>query len=302
MRKVRVLINPKSGIGTGSGAVLKAIREAWDTPENDLTFQFSLSAEDGITKPCRAVSEGVHTVLVAGGDGMINTIGSVLVGTDVELGVIPAGSGNGFARHFNLSLDPAKAAAALTDARPAKIDVGRMNNQPFFVTCSMAWDAALVRTFEKFPIRGPMPYILAGVYELFEYTPQPFEVEIDGAPLELEDAPMVFTAANLTQFGNNARIAPNAEASDGHLELVYIYKRDVPKAIANFHRFFDGTLNRLPEVYSRSFKTLQVTRSTAGPVQVDGELVNAPAKIRITVKPDDLTVLVPPQPAEDADA
>jgi len=294
MRKVRVLINPNSGLGGSIAAMLDAIRNIWDCDGNEVTFQFSNSAEDGIAKTRRAVDEGIHTLLAAGGDGMINTVGSVLVGTDVELGVLPAGSGNGFARHFNLPLDPAKAAAALIKARPRKIDVGLMNGHPFFVTCSMAWDAAIVRTFEKFPIRGTLPYILAGVYELFDYSPQTFQVEIDGVPLPMKEPPLVFTAANLTQFGSNTLIAPQAKADDGLLELVYIPNRDVPKLIANVHRFFDGSVNQLSEVISRSFKTMQVTRERPDPVQLDGELVQVPAVVNLEVLPGGLTVLVPP--------
>ena len=66
----------------------------------------------------RAIDRGTDTVLVVGGDGMVNTIGSELVNTDVRLGVVPAGSGNGFARHFKIPLHPIAAAQALLTATP----------------------------------------------------------------------------------------------------------------------------------------------------------------------------------------
>lgn len=161
VRKVRVLINPRSGGWWSSQAIQKAFDEHWESGDVDLTYQFSRSVEDGQRKARRAVEEGTDTVLVVGGDGMVHTIGSVLVGTSTALGVVPVGSGNGFARHFDIPLDPENAVRALRRARRQSIDVGLANGRHFFVTCSLAWDAALVRSFEKFPMRGSLPYGLA---------------------------------------------------------------------------------------------------------------------------------------------
>jgi diacylglycerol kinase family enzyme len=143
MKQVLVLINPKSGV-SGPYRYIAAIEKVWDTPEHDVFFQFSQSAQDGADKARRAIDRGADTVLVVGGDGMVNTIGSVLVNTPVRLGVLPAGSGNGFARHFKIPLHPTEAAEALYNGCTTSIDVGRVNDRLFFVTCSMAWDGALV--------------------------------------------------------------------------------------------------------------------------------------------------------------
>ncbi|AKJ64136.1 diacylglycerol/lipid kinase family protein [Kiritimatiella glycovorans] len=291
MERVRVFVNPRSGFGFSPSA-LKAISETWEDEQTELTFQYSHSAEDGSRKARRAVEEGIDTILVMGGDGMINSIGGALLDTEATLGVIPAGSGNGFARHFNIPLPAEQAARALRKAKRRRIDVGLAAGRPFFVTCSMAWDAAIVRTFEKFPFRGPLPYVFAGVYELFDYHPQPLEVELDGDRMHL-DPPLVFTVANLTQYGNNACIAPHAQADDGRLEMVYMPNRDAPRFFTNLHRLFDRTLDTLPGVLTRSFRHMCVRRENADPLQMDGELVDAPRSVEVEVRPGALTVLVP---------
>ena len=74
----------------------------------------------------------------------------------------------------------------------------------------MAWDAALVRSFDKSPVRGILPYVFAAAYELIEYKPQTFRVEIDHKEQETYTEPMVCTVANLTQYGGGAIIAPQA--------------------------------------------------------------------------------------------
>ncbi len=292
-KKVRILINPNSGVGSTLDQVRDALLEHWDRPGANLSIQFSKSKEDGQAKARQSIEDGVKILLVMGGDGMINTIGTVLIGTDVALGVIPTGSGNGFARHFDIPLDIKKATISLAKARIQPIDVGYANDQPFFVTCSLAWDAALVDAFEKSPVRGVLPYIFAGVYQFFDYTPQPFIFLLDEQDeLHIPD-PMLCTIANLTQYGGGAQIAPGAKSDDGKLQLVIIRRKNFAKVISMVGKVFDGTCDRLREIETRSFQTLVVRREKEGPMQLDGELLSAPAEVHIRVKPRALNVLVP---------
>ncbi|MBU0679347.1 MAG: diacylglycerol kinase family lipid kinase [Verrucomicrobia bacterium] len=293
LRRVRVLINPKSGTWWSSGEMQQILGRVWDRDGIHLSYQFSNSVEDGQRKTQRAIDDHIDTLLVVGGDGMVNTIGSILLGSDVSLGVIPAGSGNGFARHFGIPLTPAKAAEALFDAEPKAIDVGTANGRPFFVTCSMAWDAAMVRTYEKSPIRGILPYVFAGVQEYIEYRPQPFRISLDGGdPMDFP-SPVIFTVANLTQYGGGAQIAPTACPDDGMLELVVVSQPDALRMIVNASRLFDGTIDKVKAVKSWRFKELDVKRKMPAPIQFDGEVIDADKNVSVRVLPKALTVLVP---------
>lgn len=271
----------------------REIDRYWDVPGIDLSYQFCQSVADSGEKVKRAVDACIDTILVAGGDGTISSVGRALVGTDVELGVVPTGSGNGFARHFGIPLSPPKAVAAMAKAKTMRIDVGVVNNTPFLVTCSMAWDASIARSFAALPVRGVLPYVFAGVQEFLGYKPQPVDIRFDsGEELHVED-PFVFTIANLTQYGGGALIAPHARPDDGSLELVVALRQDAPKLVANVGRLFNGTLDQLPEVVFRSFERMTVRREHAAPIQIDGELVDAPAEIEVRVVPGALNVLVP---------
>ncbi len=292
-RQVRVLVNPKSGLGFSFDSFWKTVEEHFGRAGADVTYQFSHDVADGKRKAERAVRERVDTLLVAGGDGMVNSIGAVLAGTPVALGVIPTGSGNGFARHFGIPLDLASAVQVLACARRQSIDVGTANGRPFFVTCSMAWDAAIVRGFEAFPFRGIVPYIFAAASELIGYTPQPLELRLDGGSVELLSDPVIFTVANLTQYGGGAQIAPQARANDGRMEMVAVRHADLPLLLMNIARLFNGTLHRLPQVVTRPFRTLDVHRRDAGPIQMDGELVPAGTDIEFRLLSQALSVLVP---------
>jgi diacylglycerol kinase family enzyme len=292
-RKVRVLVNRRSGTRWSFDAVQRAFDQHWESPGTSLTYQFCLSRNDGVEKAKMAVEDGVDLLIVVGGDGTVNTVGSVLVGTPLTLGVVPVGSGNGFARHFGIPLYPAAAVQALSRAQTAAIDVGLINRRPFLVTCSMAWDASLVRTFEKSPVRGILPYVFAAVYEFLDYRPQALTVELDsGEKISMPD-PLVATVANLTQYGGGAVIAPQAKPDDGFLELVLVRRDDIPLLLGNIPRLLNGSVADIPEFVFRRFRSLVAHRATAAPIQVDGELLEAPADVRIDVLHAALRILVP---------
>ena len=293
LRRVRVLVNPKSGLGFSFDSFWGIVEEQFGPFGADVSYQFSRDVADGRRKAESAVRDGVDALIVVGGDGMVNSIGSALVGTPVALGVVPTGSGNGFARHFGIPLDLPGAVRALARSRRRAIDVGAANGRPFFVTCSLAWDAAIVRGFEAFPFRGIVPYVFAAASELIAYEPQPFEVALDGEPAQVFADPVIFTLANLTQYGGGAQIAPQARSDDGQMEMVVVLRQDLPLVLVNVARLFNGTLDRLPQVLTRRFRTLTVRRRRATPIQLDGELVEAGAEVEIRLLPQTLSVLVP---------
>ncbi len=296
-QNIRIMINPKSGLGVSMRILMQTFNDVWDCDGREITYQLTKSAEDGRIKARRAIEEGVETLIVVGGDGVINSIGAELLDAPINLGVIPTGSGNGFARHFGINLNPGKAIQQLLQAKPESIDVGMANGRPFFVTCSMAWDAALVKTFEKSPVRGILPYVFAAAYELFDYKSERFRVSIDQAPEKVYDHPMLFTVANLTQFGGGARIAPKAKADDGYLWLTAAFREDVPRLIPSLYKLFDGSIGDVPEINITPLHEMRVRRETGQPIQLDGELVESPPEVHIQLRPKALRVLVPP-PAE----
>ena len=292
-RRVLVLVNPKSGLPRSFTLIRRALDEYWDVEGVELYYQFSQSKQDSIDKTHWAVDRGADTILVVGGDGTISTVGRALIDTDVALGAIPSGSGNGFARHFGLSLSPDIAIKALASAAAAPIDVGVVNGLPFLVPCSLAWDASLVKSFDKLPVRGILPYVFAGVQEFLQYRPQAMTVTVDESEEISFPDPVLFTVANLTEYGGGAKIAPHAVHDDGKLELIAARHQDVPLLIVNAARFFDGTIQKIPNLLLRSFSKLSVKRKEGTPIQVDGELVDAPPEVTVEARAKALRVLVP---------
>ena len=291
-RLVHVLINPESGPRNESLEVQQAIQQYWDTRRIDVIYQFTKNKNDSRDKVLKAAEQGADTILVAGGDGMLNSLIDVSLDCKIALGVIPTGSGNGFARHFNIPLDLADAARVLRNADQMQIDVGFANGRPFVVTCSLASETSVVEKFESLPIRGILPYVLSATYSAFEYEPQAVQITLDQETLAFEE-PMVLTIANLSQFGGGAVIAPNASPSDGKVELVVVERCNLPGLLLNLPKLFAGEINELPEVHCRSCHSMKLLRNKTSPIQIDGELIDADQEVAIEVQQKALTVLVP---------
>lgn len=289
---VLVLSNPKSGFGRAARGLQEAVRAHW-SDRGELQFHVSQSREDSDEQIRKAIDAGVSAVLVSGGDGMINSVGAALLGSDVPLGVLPAGSGNGFARHFGIPLSVDGAAAALAAGTVSDMDVGRVNGTPFFVTCGLGWDAGLVDTYEAQTRRGVLGYVVAGLRTFKRFEVQPFEVDCDeGKSLQIA-APFLFTAANLNQYGGGARIAPQADALDHQLDIVWVERPHALGVCLQSIRLFTGSFDRIGRVQTLQTTGLSIRRSRPGPLQIDGERLPRVADIRIELAKERLNILLP---------
>ena len=297
VRKLRILYNRRSGPGRSRfETVRRAVSRAWRGTA-DRAWYFPADREESDAMVDAAVAEGADCLLVCGGDGTASSVGRRLIGTSVALGVVPLGSGNGLARHFGIPLDPAKAVAALAAGGPRRMDVGVAGGVPFLVSASVAWDAALVRAYDAIPFRGAASYALAGFWSFFGYRAQPLEAVLDGTETLRFDKPLLFTVGNLAGWGGGALIDADASAEDGRLELIAGERRDAPRMLAALRRVFSKGGKALPHVLHRTFRSLEVSRPAAAPVQLDGELEDLPARFEISVRPSALGVLVPPAPS-----
>ena len=293
VRKLRILYNRRSGPGHSRlDAVQQAVARAWGDVA-DRAWYFPADAAESDRMVDAALADGADCLLVCGGDGTVSSVGRRLAGTGVAMGVVPLGSGNGLARHFGQSLDPAESVEQLAAGAPCDIDVGVAGGVPFLVSASVAWDAALVEAYDAIPFRGVASYALAGAWAWFDYKPQPVEATLDGGETIRLEKPFLFSVGNLSGWGGGALIDADASAEDGRLELIAAERRDAPAMLAALPRVFQEGGKALPGVTHRSFRSMAVARPAAAPVQLDGELVNLPACFDVTVRPGALRLLVP---------
>ncbi|MBX2954196.1 MAG: diacylglycerol kinase [Leadbetterella sp.] len=257
------ILNPVAG-GGGKRLSKKHIRSSWQ--DHHVIILDELEGRNDYIKYLMGL--GVRDFVVAGGDGTVNEVAAVLMNTSARMGIIPSGSGNGLARDLGLPLDSEKAMEVIRQKKVRTIDVGLLNDRPFFCTAGIGFDALCAFDFAtKKHSRGLWNYVKIIFGNYFSY--KPVSVVVDGK----RSSYFSITFANAGQFGNNAYIAPDARPDDGWLDCAMIlphprYRfaelgwRLVRKTLGNFHYF------RTSRFKSGSFMDISDRR-----VHIDGESV-----------------------------
>ena len=168
----------------------------------------------------RFVDRGCSRVIVCGGDGTINEAAGPLIGTDVALGLVPSGSGDGLARGLGL-WQPAEAAIDRAIREPAfPIDVGYLGERHFLNIAGVGFDAAVADVFNRRSKRGHAGYLRDSLLGVWSYRSRSYVVEVEGERL---DGPRFVVAfANCREYGNGLVLVPNADPTDGLLDMVMV--------------------------------------------------------------------------------
>lgn len=168
----------------------------------------------------QAVSSGFDIVVAVGGDGTVNEVAQGLIGTSATMGILPMGSGNGLARELCISMDILKSVRTLVEGNRQQIDVCQINSQQFLCTSGIGFDAQVADKMSKATSRGFWRYIQLTIQESLAFKPFKIKMKVDG--VLIEKPVFLVTFANASQFGNNARIAPNASMTDGLIDVVVV--------------------------------------------------------------------------------
>lgn len=244
---------------------------------------------DGLIE--EATRGGFDVVYAVGGDGTVHETAKRLIGSELALGVLPIGSGNGFARHVGLPIEPAASLAACSSGRVSTIDTAVVNDQPFLGVMGVGFDAMVAERFASSNVRGLETYVREGLRAFTAFRAEEYEVTVDGETLRR--AASVVAVANSGQYGNDARIAPLASLQDGLLDVVIIADTKLIDAAFLLARLFNGTLHRASGVTTVQTTEVVIRRRSAGPAHLDGEPCILGEELHVRVNPSSLRVLVP---------
>lgn len=294
LRTVALVVNPSSGRGRALELlpqVAGRLRDAGLGVEILLSRTFEEAA--GMTRD--AATSDVDVLAVMGGDGMmhlgLNACARAGDGEGVTLGVIPAGTGNDFARGIGLDPADAVAAAAVIGAGSRRLlDLAQVNDRFVGAVVATGFDALVNRRANAMPWpRGSLRYPLATLAELRVFAPLSYQLVLDGRPRELDA--MLIAVGNTASYGGGMRICPDADAEDGLLEVTIVHPVSRAKLVQLLPRMYSGRFVRDPCV--EQLRVREVTVSGAGLVGFgDGELLGA-APLTVACAPAVLPVMVP---------
>jgi diacylglycerol kinase (ATP) len=231
-----------------------------------------------------AANKGFELVVAVGGDGTVNEVARGLIGSQIPLGIIPMGSGNGLAHDLGISMNIKKSSRLLVEGKIKQIDVCRLNSQRFLCTSGIGIDAMVADKMVKFSTRGFLRYIQLTIRESIAF--RPFKIKMKVNDILIEKPVLLVTFANARQFGNNAFIAPFASISDGLIDVVLV--KPFPKIWLPVFGIglFLGIIPKLPFVEYHKTKQVELQFADTPFFHFDGEpgKLEIPAKISVDVE------------------
>lgn len=288
--KVRIvfIVNPISGVGKQKGVEQK-INDLLDISKFDhkIIYTQKDKRSDIIVKE---QLDNFDVFVAIGGDGTINETAKYLINTDKVLGIIPAGSGNGFARHFNISIDIERSIKILNEYHLETIDTASINEHSFVAFAGTGFDAHVALLFSRGKKRGLWNYIKYTAKAFFTYKAEEYSIEIDN--VHFKKKAFILVVANTNQYGNNAYIAPTAIANDGQLDICYIQKPSIFRSILFVYRLFNKQLTRSSYFETIKGKHVKITRINT-PINLDGEPLFIEENIEIKINPLSLSLITP---------
>jgi diacylglycerol kinase (ATP) len=232
-----------------------------------------------------------HNVFVAaGGDGTVHTVATELVGSDKILGVLPLGSGNGFAKEFGFRMNIPALLSNISKGESMDIDIIDINNSMCLNVAGIGLDSFVAHSFNELKLRGFIPYVWLTLKTFLQLRPFHVTIKSEGKVLVSEKL-FVLTIANTRQFGNNAFIAPEAKPNDGMMDVVMI--KPFPKVFGALFvmRLFTKRINK--SKYVSHFKTdKEITIETEeSRFHVDGEPLDIKGNAVVKIRKETLKVL-----------
>ena len=141
-RQIALVVNPKSGKGSEPREVAKRFAA------QGLPVEL-FEAADPVEAAKQARAAGARTVVAAGGDGTVSAVASVLAGSDVALGIVPAGTLNHLAKELRIPTDQDAAIRVIAAGRLACVDVAEVNGRVFVNNSSLGLYPAMVTSRKK---------------------------------------------------------------------------------------------------------------------------------------------------------
>lgn len=289
-RHIMLIINPISGTGSKRG-LTEFATNFLSKIGYDIDVVYTTGRGDATRLAKKAIEQNYHAVLAAGGDGTINETAAALCDSNVALGIIPAGSGNGLARHLNIPIDPIQSLNVIAENNIIDCDYCSVNERPFFCTFGVGFDATVSEKFAKQNKRGKFMYVKSAISEFLNYTPQEYTISANGKTFT--EKAFIVACCNASQYGNNAYIAPRASITDGLIDVTIVHSGTPLDTAMVGVDLFTGYLDRNTLIHTFRTPSVVITRTNEGPAHLDGEPLIMPDTISIECHHKGLKIFIP---------
>jgi YegS/Rv2252/BmrU family lipid kinase len=255
----------------------------------------------------RSLCGTAERLILVGGDGTVNEVVNGLMTarregrTPPAFGVIPATTGNDFARSIGMPLKMDAALKALVTAAPGPLDVGRVDYEAdgrpahryFALACHLGLAAEVGERANRGSKRGggTLPYLSILLRMVFRYRGCLLTATSGGETVW--DGPcLAGVIANGESLGGGMKMAPGARWDNGRLEFIGFGDFPLHRRLLYLPRIYPGTHVRIPGVLQEPVTELHLESDRPTLLNTDGETIGLlPARVKLV--PASLTVLIP---------
>ncbi|HZK57737.1 MAG TPA: diacylglycerol kinase family protein [Clostridia bacterium] len=266
------IVNPTAGKGRAKKTIpiIKKIME-----DNKCNYQIKVTekAGDGQLFAEKAKIGDYSVIVSVGGDGTLHEIVNGMAGGAQKLGIVPAGTGNDFARSIDMPFNTEDAIENLIWGKATSIDLGRLNGEYFINFCSVGLDALIAEEANRIKkyFSSTYSYIIGVVKALGKFKSIKAELVIDNKKYDEEI--MLVAVCNGAYYGGGMNIAPQAKVFDGQFDICVVRKMSKLKLLFLFPTIFKGEHIKYDEVKIYRGKNVQVFSREDMHVNADGDIV-----------------------------
>jgi diacylglycerol kinase (ATP) len=289
--RIIILVNPAARHGRARRLVKPAL-EAFRRQGVEFEVRESLNAQNLTELARQAREEKPDLIVSAGGDGTHHYVINELYGSEIPLGLLPAGRGNDLSTGVGIPTDPRAAAQTLLHGRVREVDLARVGPVVYACVAGAGFDSIVNRyTNEQARwLSGSPAYIWSLLCCLKEYRPRPLELIADGASFSEEV--LFAVVGNNCSYAGGVKMAPHAKLEDGLLDVCIVPYMGRLELLRWIPRAYRGDHLRHPRI--KYFQARKITLRSSSPMELfgDGEfLQELPATIEVV--PHALRVMAP---------
>lgn len=291
---IHFIVNPISG--NGKNTLDPALVLSVFSPDRfKVEITKTVKRSHAIELSLESIKKGVDVIVACGGDGTINEVASCLIGTNVTLGVLKLGSGNGLATTLNIPKKLEEALRVIKKGITTKIDAGEINNHYFFSNTGIGFDANVIYNYSKTKKRQLISYLIATLSTFFSKPPSlSLEIAINSQRVSLR--PFMVFVSNSNEMGYDISLTPKASIQDGMLDVIMVDSLNKIEIIY----FAILLLLKKPQKFKKAHyfltKNIEITNLLSGSVltQIDGESKQIDSNtLKIRIIKDALSVIIP---------
>lgn len=282
---VLFIINPKSGKKRN-----KQIQELARKHLTDFEVCFKETEYAGhAIEICKEARDSFDVIVAVGGDGTIHEVAQSLIRAKATLGIIPMGSGNGFARSQKIPLRLEKAIIHLKHAKEKTVDTVECNGEYFVNVAGIGFDAEIGFAFDNHKSRGGMSYIPLVLKLLKNYKPVTLNYHCHKK--DYTQTAFLASFANSSQWGMNAHIAPHAKTYDGVFDFVMLKPFPLWASAGIAIKLFRKKLHKSKYYEAIQLKNLQISTQDNIVMHFDGEPRKIQGPISFQIHTQSLKIL-----------